>query len=40
MARLKQKNTNLQGKVGLGEAIAYFTNLGKIVSLPLNDSQE
>jgi hypothetical protein len=33
-------NTKLQGNIGLGQAIAYFTRLGYIVSLPLNDSQK
>lgn len=32
-------NSKLQGNIGLGAAIAYFTRLGKIVLLPLNDSQ-
>ena len=33
-------NTKLQGNVGLGQAIAYYTSLGYVVSLPLNDSQK
>lgn len=32
-------NTKQQGNIGLGQAIAYFTNQSFIVSLPLNDSQ-
>ncbi len=36
---LKQSNTNKQGNVGLGRAISYYTDLGFVVSLPLNDSQ-
>lgn len=32
-------NTNDQGNVGLGRAIAYFTTVGWAVSLPLNDTQ-
>jgi len=34
------KNTKIQGSIGLGQAIAYFTKLGYIVSVPLNDSQD
>ena len=34
------KNTKIQGSIGLGQAIAYFTKMGYIVSLPLNDSQD
>lgn len=34
------KNTKIQGTIGLGQAIAYFTKKGYIVSLPLNDSQD
>ena len=30
----------IKGNVALGEAIKYFTSLGYIVSLPLNDSQD
>jgi hypothetical protein len=33
------KNSNMQGNIGLGRAIAFFTRIGAIVSLPLNDSQ-
>lgn len=29
-----------QGNVGLGQAIAYFTAKGHVVSIPLNDSQD
>lgn len=35
-----KKNTKQQGNVGVGQAIAYFTKLGHVVLLPLNDSQE
>ena len=34
------ENTKRRGAVGLGVAIAYFTKLGHIVSIPLNDSQD
>lgn len=34
------ENTKRRGAVGLGAAIAYFTKLGNIVSVPLNDSQD
>lgn len=34
------KNTKSQGIIGLGRAIEYFTSIGWIVSLPLNDSQD
>lgn len=34
------KNTKIQGSIGLGQAIACFTKLGYIVSVPLNDSQD
>lgn len=37
---LASMNTKLQGNIGIGQAIAYFTSLGYIVSLPLNDSQK
>jgi hypothetical protein len=33
-------NTKQQGTVGMGAAIAYFTFIGYIVSIPLNDSQK
>lgn len=36
---LKQKNSKKQGDVGLGAAIAYFTNNGYTVCVPLTDSQ-
>lgn len=36
---LKQKNTLLQGNIGLAISIAYFTSIGCIVSIPLNDIQ-
>ncbi|MBW3545144.1 MAG: hypothetical protein KY428_06010 [Bacteroidetes bacterium] len=32
--------TTKQGDAGVGSAIAYFTSLGKTVSIPLSDSQE
>ena len=32
--------TKKQGNAGLGQAIAYFTSLGYVVSVPLNDSQK
>jgi hypothetical protein len=39
--RLKeQKNSKMQGNVGLGSAIAYYTGRGYTVSVPLNDSQD
>lgn len=34
------KNTNKQGNWGLGAAIAYFTEKGYTVCVPLTDSQE
>lgn len=33
-------NTNMQGNIGLGAAINYFTRNHYTVSLPLNDSQD
>jgi len=36
----KTNNSRQQGTVGLGAAIAYFTQLNQVVSVPLNDSQE
>ena len=33
-------NTNKKGTLGLGRCISYFTDIGFIVSLPLNDSQK
>jgi hypothetical protein len=33
-------NSKLQGNVGIGAAIAHFTSLGWIVSIPLTDSQK
>lgn len=35
---LKQKNSKIQGNVGVGSAIAYFTEKGYGVSIPLTDS--
>lgn len=32
-------NSNQKGNIALGQAIAYFTKQGYIISLPLNDSQ-
>ena len=32
-------NSNLKGNIALGQAIAYFTQEGYIISIPLNDSQ-
>lgn len=37
---LAQKNTHLQGNIGLGIAISHFTYMGCIVSIPLNDVQD
>jgi len=34
------KNSNSRGNIGLSSAIDYFTRLGYIVSIPLNDSQK
>jgi hypothetical protein len=36
---LKQRNTKMQGNIGVGSAIQYFTSEAYIVSLPINDSQ-
>lgn len=33
-------NTQAQGNVGMGQAIAYYTQKGYTVSIPLNDCQE
>ena len=30
----------MQGNVGLGKAIAHFTQKGYVISIPLNDSQD
>lgn len=35
----KCKNTDEQGNIGLGQAIAYFTKIGYTVCIPLNDTQ-
>jgi hypothetical protein len=32
-------NTKLLGTIAVGQALAYYTSLGLIVSIPLNDSQ-
>lgn len=37
---LKQKNTHLQGNIGLTMSIVYFASIGCIVSIPLNDIQD
>ena len=37
---LKQKNSQLQGNIGLAISIAYFTSVGCIVCIPLNDIQD
>jgi hypothetical protein len=37
---LRQKNTTIQGNVGLAIGIQYFTSIGCIVSIPLNDIQD
>ena len=34
------KNTDEQGNIGLGQAIAAFTRLRYVVSIPLNDCQD
>jgi len=34
------RNSKNQGDAGVGQAIAYFTKLGYIVSIPLTDSQD
>lgn len=34
------KNSNQQGNVGLAYAIAYYSRLGYIISIPLTDSQD
>lgn len=34
------KNSQSQGNVGMGQAIAYYTQKGYTVSIPLNDCQE
>lgn len=33
-------NTKMQGNIGLGTAIAYFTRNHYTISVPLNDSQD
>lgn len=33
------KNSKIQGNIGIGSAIAYFTMNGYIVSIPITDSQ-
>ena len=32
-------NSKIKGNIAMGRAIAYYTSLGNIVSIPLNDSQ-
>lgn len=36
----KQKNSKIQGNVGVGIAIGYFVEKGYIVCVPLTDSQQ
>jgi hypothetical protein len=36
----KCNNTKAQGNIGIGRAIAYYTQQGYTVSVPMNDSQE
>lgn len=38
--KFKTSNSRMQGNVGLGSAIAYYTLKGYVVSVPLTDSQE
>lgn len=33
-------NSKIQGNIGVGKAISYFTELGYIVSIPLTDAQK
>jgi len=33
-------NSKIKGNIGIGKAISYYTSLGNIVSLPINDSQD
>lgn len=40
MKDTRYKNKLVQGNVGLGIAISYFTLVGCIVSIPLNDIQD
>jgi hypothetical protein len=35
----EHKNSKVKGTVGVGHAISYFTRMGVVVSIPLNDSQ-
>lgn len=37
---IEQVNSNKQGDVGMGAAIAYFSKQGFTVSIPLTDSQD
>lgn len=37
---LKNKTNKEKGNIGLGEAISYFTRMGYVVSIPLNDTQK
>lgn len=37
---LSQKNSKLQGNIGIGRAISHFTTQGHIVSIPITDSQD
>lgn len=36
----KNLSTQAQGNIGLGNAIAHFTEVGSTVSIPLNDCQD
>ena len=38
--RVRKMNSNIKGNIALGQAIAYFTKEGYIISIPLNDSQQ
>lgn len=33
-------NTKQKGNIGVGIAIAYYTSIGAVVSVPINDSQD
>lgn len=33
-------NSRMQGNIGVGKAISYFTEMGYVVSIPLTDSQK
>lgn len=40
LAHSKNKNTHIQGNIGLVTAIQHFGNIGCIISIPLNDIQD